>query len=744
MNSEAQSGKTYIQVLLPLIFNKAFDYSIGNNISIKEGQFVKAPFGKKNIYGVVWSINKPETQLNKIKEIIEIPDIPPMDKKLMEFIEWTANYTLSPIGSVLAMSISIKDLSPITKTITTFNLKNKKFADELLNNSSVTNKDGKFKTSKAREKVISLFKLEQDLSKVYIKKVTGVSDSTIKKMEQDEILVRTITEEKIEAEPPNINDSLNIELSEEQNNAANKLIEQINNNNYSTTLLDGITGSGKTEVYSTAILEAIKGRKQALILLPEIILTTQLNKRIIDRFGFEPTLWHSSLTPKQRKENWFSIINGNAKLIIGARSALYLPYNNLGIIVVDEEHDQSFKQEEGVIYNGRDMAVTRAFIEKIPAVLVTASPSVETVYNVQSNKFNELKLHSRHGDAVLPNIQLVDMRCENLTASQWISDELKKEIQIRLEKNEQSLLFLNRRGYAPLTLCRKCGYRFQCKDCSSWMVEHRFPPAMQCHQCGYSQNVVKDCPECESENSLAFCGPGVERLAEEVGLYFPKANIEIMTSDKINNASQATETISRIMSDETDIIIGTQMVAKGHHFPNLTLVGVIDADLGLEGGDMRAAEKSFQLLQQVSGRAGREKIKGHAIIQSYMPESLVMDALRANDRDSFIKNELQIRKNAGVTPFGRMAAIIISNKDENIAQDYSKQIARTLPMNDNVRILGPSAATLYQLRGMYRYRILIITKKNINIQELIKTNISKVKIGHSTKIKIDIDPYSFN
>jgi len=734
MNDKKQSKNIYVQVLLPSIFNKAFDYSISADISIKKGQYVKVPFGKKSIYGVVWSKNKPETSLSKIKDIIEVPDITPMSQQLMDFIEWTANYTVSPIGSVLSMSISIKDLTPITKSENIYNL------SDIFLGAEIT----KVKITKSREKVIDLLKSENNLNKDYIKRITGVSDSIISSMVQNDIIIKTTQEDIINIEPPIIPESLNIELSKEQELASNNLIEQIHSNSYSTTLLDGITGSGKTEVYSTAILEAIKSGKQALILLPEIILATQLNKRIIDRFGFEPTLWHSSLTPKKRKENWFSIVNGTAKLIVGARSALYLPYNNLGIIVVDEEHDQSFKQEEGVIYNGRDMAVTRAFIEKIPTVLVTASPSVETVYNVQCNKFNELKLHSRHGEAVLPNIQLVDMRCENLTASQWISEELKQEIKTRLEKNEQSLLFLNRRGYAPLTLCRKCGYRFQCQDCSSWMVEHRYPPSMQCHQCGHTQNVVKDCPECESEDSLAFCGPGVERLAEEVGLYFPDANIDIMTSDKINNAAQANKTISRIMDGVTNIIIGTQMVAKGHHFPNLTLVGVIDADLGLEGGDMRAAEKSFQLLQQVSGRAGREKVKGQAIIQSYMPESLVMDALQANDRDSFIKNELLIRKNAGVTPFGRMAAIVISNKDENMAQDYAKQIARTLPMNDNIRILGPTAATLYQLRGMYRYRILIITKKNINIQELIRTNIARVKIGHSTKIKIDIDPYSFN
>lgn len=546
---------------------------------------------------------------------------------------------------------------------------------------------------------------------------------------------------KIKGKPePEISVPNKNQLSDAQYAAAEILINQ---KEYKVTLLDGVTGSGKTEVYFEAIAKRIADGKQALVLLPEIVLTSQLTRRFEKRFGFKPVEWHSGLTPARRRENWLKIIKGETKLIIGARSALFLPYPELGIIIVDEEHESAFKQEDGVVYHGRDMAIVRARIENIPIVLCSASPSIETMVNVRSGKYGYLHLPNRHGNAEFPEITAVDMRIEKLDSKHFLSSKLKEALLENMEYGEQSMLFLNRRGYAPLTLCRKCGYRFKCPECSAWLVEHKKPQRLSCHHCGYNSHIPKKCPSCEVENSFAACGPGVERVEEEVREFLPEARIAIMTSDNIENAKEAGGVIKDIEQGKIDIIIGTQMVAKGHHFPKLTLVGVVDADLGLAGGDLRAAEKSYQLLHQVSGRAGREDLRGRAIIQTYMPENPLFKALIKGNREKFLDEEIKLRKESNMPPFSRLAAIIISGKDENAVRNMAKKLAMNAPQIKGTRILGPAEAPIYMLRGNFRQRLLVIADRSISLQKLVNNWINKEKTPSTMRLKIDIDPYNF-
>lgn len=536
------------------------------------------------------------------------------------------------------------------------------------------------------------------------------------------------------------------ELSPAQSEVYTNIEARLNNHDFNVTLIDGVTGSGKTEVYFKAISKIISEGKQALVLLPEIMLTNQVIKRFEQNFGLKPEVWHSSITPANRRDGWLKAASGEGKIFIGARSCLFLPYKNLGIIIVDEEHDQSFKQEEGTVYNARDMAVMRAKFENIPAILVSATPSIETFINATSGKFFIEKLHTRHGEAVMPETSIIDMRAENLKSSEFISHQLKAEIEACLANKKQALLFLNRRGYAPLTLCGKCGYRFKSPDTSTWLVQHHFPNGeawLECHHTGYRIKMPEACPECKEKNSFRPCGPGVQRIAEEAKHLFPDARIEMITSDTISTPKKAAEIVRKIEQNEIDIIIGTQMIAKGHNFPALTIVGIIDGDLGLEGADIRAGERCFQILQQVSGRAGRAKDKGKVFIQTYLPEHPVMVALKENDRDKFYNYEINNRKNSQLPPFSKLAAIIVSSKSESDSMRAAKAIVSNLPYINGVKIFGPVNSMIYLLRGSYRNRILIKSERNFNLQKYLKDNLLKLEFPRSTKVKIDIDPYSF-
>ena len=642
------------KILLPIFINEPFDYKSAEPLS--EGDFVRVPFRSSSEIGVVWAIGGNELPLEKIKLVEEKLSIPPLPARLRKFIEFVADYNITPLGTVLKLCLSVK----------------------------------------------------------FIKK-----------------------ELKGKKQEINFN---HVQLSKEQEGTANQLRKQVAEHKFTANLLDGVTGSGKTEVYFEAIEEAIKHGRQVLVMLPEIALSHQWLMRFEKRFGVVPSIWHSDRSIKQRRETWLDIANGNSPLVVGARSALFLPFQNLGLIIVDEEHDQSYKQEEGIIYHARDMAVARAKFEEVPIVLVSATPSIESVNNLQEGKYNLLHLPERFGGAVMPNVKIIDMRREKLKADEFISGAIRKQMEISLSNKQQSIIFLNRRGYAPLTLCRACGFRIQCPNCSAWLVMHQSNHKLNCHHCGYTAPIPKACPACKEEDKLHACGPGVERVAEEIKTKFPTARVEVMSSD---SPKAADELVSKMISHEIDILVGTQMIAKGHHFPRLAFVGIIDADIGLEGGDLRAMERTYQLLHQVSGRAGREGDIGQVLIQTYSPSNIVMETLANEDRNKFIEREIAMRKQFESPPFGRLATITAAGRKEDVVKKFIKALALSAPDAKDTYVFGPAPAPMSYLRGQYRHRLLIKAPRKFNIQEYIKTLLSKQKTPSGLRIKVDVDPYSF-
>jgi primosomal protein N' (replication factor Y) len=521
------------------------------------------------------------------------------------------------------------------------------------------------------------------------------------------------------------------------------LARKVTAGGFSVTALDGVTGAGKTEVYFEAIAAALRGGRQALVLLPEIALGAQWLDRFTARFGVRPAQWHSDLTAAERRVAWRAVARGEALVVVGARSALFLPYPDLGLIVVDEEHDAAYKQEDGVIYQARDMAVVRARLTDIPIVLVSATPSLETVQNVAGDRYAALHLPDRHGGAQLPIVTAIDLRADRPPRQSWLSPTLRQALAETLAAGEQAMLFLNRRGYAPLTLCRACGHRLQCPRCTAWLVEHRLARKLQCHHCGFHVPFPNACPSCRAEGMLAACGPGVERLTEEVTALMPTARTAVMTSDTITGPLAAAELIRRVEAHAVDLLIGTQMIAKGHHFPMLTLVGVVDADLGLHGGDLRAAERTYQLLHQVAGRAGRADRPGRVLLQTYEPKHPVMQALVAGDRERFLASEAEDRRGVGMPPFGRLAALILSGPDAAAVDNIAQTLGRTAPHGDGIEVLGPAPAPLAVLRGRHRRRLLLKCRRDIAPQPLIRRWVAPVKLPGSVRLQIDIDPYSF-
>lgn len=526
-------------------------------------------------------------------------------------------------------------------------------------------------------------------------------------------------------------------LSREQQN----VLEEIKNTKV-TSVLKGITGSGKTEIYFHMIEEVLKCGKQALLLLPEIALSTQIIDRFKERFGFSPSIWNSTITPAKKRNLLKSIIIGDAQIVIGTRSALFLPYKNLDLIVVDEEHDASYKQEDGVLYNARDMAVMRGALTNCKILLSSATPSIETIYNCNLGKYHLVHLSSRFGDAILPDVKVIDMRLQKMQKTSWISRDLTIAIENVLSKKEQAIIFLNRRGYAPMMLCKSCGHRITCSSCSSWLVMHKSKGKLECHHCGHMRNLPDICCECDSEDSFVACGPGVERVAEEVYQIFPNARIQIITKDEMKNESEIRNILQKIENHEIDILIGTQIITKGYHFPKISLVGVIDADIGINGGDLKSSERSFQLLYQVSGRAGRESAKGTVYLQSFNPDSVIINYLKDHNFDEFINYEILTRKDANMPPATRMAAILVSGAFEDKVILESKKIVRLATRKDSVRILGPAPAILSKLQNRYRYRILFIADRKIDIQTYINYFLAEYKAPYNINIKIDIDPYS--
>lgn len=487
----------------------------------------------------------------------------------------------------------------------------------------------------------------------------------------------------------------------------------------------------------------MKAGRQVLVLLPEIALTQPFLRRFEARFGVAPVAWHSDLRQSQRRRAWRAIASGEARVVVGARSALFLPYPDLGLIVVDEAHETSFKQEEGVQYHARDVAVMRAMLESIPVVLASATPAIETRHQVEIGRYRELKLPARYGGAEMPEITAIDLIADPPERGRWLAPTLVRAIEETLEKGEQSLLFLNRRGYAPLTLCRACGHRFQCPNCTAWMVEHRLIRRLQCHHCGHVMPPPRACPECGEEDSLVACGPGVERIADEAKLLFPEARSAIVTSDTIGSPAKVAEFVARMEANEIDIVVGTQLVTKGYHFPNLTLVGVIDADLGLQGGDLRAAERSFQQIAQVSGRAGRGEKPGRVFVQTHEPLAPVIQALVTGDADSFYAAETAARRDAGAPPFGRFAGIIVSSEKAEAAAEIARLIGRSAPRVDGMQVYGPAPAPLAMLRGRHRQRLLVHASRALDVQHVIRDWLGALDWPSSVRVSVDVDPYSF-
>ena len=717
-------------VLLPLPLAGCYDYLVPENTEVKRGDFVTVPFGNRKLTGVVWGKSDGKLPEIKLKKLLNRIDAPPLPEEMLKFINWVAGYTMSPLGAVLKMAMSVPDALLPAKENTAY-IK----ADSILPELRITN---------ARRKILSVVSDKPLLSSELAAKA-GTSASVVRGLaEAGGLKSISVISKPVFAQPnPDYKGAV---LSDEQQKAADVLVQKVNNG-FSATLIDGVTGSGKTEVYFAAIAEALKSGKQSLVLVPEIALTSQWLERFKRRFDSEPAMWHSDLSKALRRETWKAVASCEVKVVVGARSALFLPFNNLGVIIVDEEHETSFKQEEGVMYHARDMAVVRANIDKIPVILASATPSLETVNNVHAERYDCVYLRTRHAKAAMPNVKLIDMRINQPKKGErgvsWISPPLNKAIERTLENDEQVMLFLNRRGYAPLTLCRACGHRLKCPNCSAWLVEHRKRMILQCHHCGYSSKIPKECPECEKEDSFVACGPGIERLAEEVECRFPDANIATIASDTLVSPSAISEVLQKITNHEIDIIIGTQILAKGHHFPLLTLVGVIDADLGLSGGDLRASERTFQLLNQVAGRAGRAELEGQVLVQTYEPEHLVMEALISGDSDDFMGAESEERKILMMPPFGRMAALIVSGTNENAVLSTAGILGRTAPHGEGVRVLGPADAPLFMLRGRYRQRLLLKTKKDIRIQPILSEWLAKINKPSSVRIQVDIDPYSF-
>ncbi len=510
-------------------------------------------------------------------------------------------------------------------------------------------------------------------------------------------------------------------------------------------LLDGVTGSGKTEAYLEAAARTLTADPEAqiLILLPEIALTQAVIERIAARFGAAPAEWHSGMAPPRRRQVWEAVRAGRCNIVVGARSALFLPFVRLRMIVVDEEHDGSFKQEEGLVYHGRDLAVARARIEDATVILASATPSLETLWNARHGRYGWLKLGARHGAAVLPDIRLVDLRECPPDPQTWLSQPLREAIGETLLRGEQTLLFLNRRGYAPVVLCRACGHRLTAPDTDSWLVEHRYTGRLVCHLTGFTMPRPRLCPSCGAEDSLVSVGPGVERVEEEVRQLFPEARTAVFSSDTVPDGRSARELIQRMAEGGIDILVATQAAAKGHNFPHLTLVGVVDADLGLRGGDLRAAERTFQLLTQATGRAGRAERPGRALLQTWTPEHPVLQALAAGDRDAFVEAEMAEREAAALPPHGRLAALILSSENAQAVEKAARDLAEAIPNADRLEVYGPADAPLALVRGRRRKRLLVRADRDVDLQAFLRTWLGRVKIPASVRLNVDVDPYSF-
>ena len=715
-------------ILLPLPLAGAYDYKLPVGVNAPRGALVAAPLGNRETLGVVWGAAEGIVGDNRLKIAEPLEGAPVLPPGLCDFIDWVAAYTLNPPGAILAMALrSARAFEP--KTRRTAYIKGDAVPARM---------------SEARGRVLAVAADGLARSVPGLAEDANVSSAVVRGLITAGALVATDLPEFAPFAAPDA-DFATPQLNPDQQAAATILRDATAQKKFSAHLLDGVTGSGKTEVYFEAVAEALKQGKQALILLPEIALTVQFLERFALRFGVRPAEWHSDLSQKERRRSYRAVMSGEARVVVGARSSLFLPFSELGLIIVDEEHEQAFKQQDGAIYHARDMAVVRARLEQCPVILSSATPSLESFVNATSGRYTHLKLESRHGIAEMPRVEIVDLRRgkDFEDTAKWLSPRLRAALTETLAAGEQAMLFLNRRGYAPLTLCEACGHKLTCPSCSSWLVEHRYRKRLACHQCGYEIAAPEACPGCAATGTLIACGPGVERVAEEFAHFFPEARYAIASSDTMHGPAETQGAIRAMAKREIDVLIGTQIMAKGHHFPELTLVGVIDADLGGSDGDVRARERTFQLLHQVSGRAGRAGKPGLVLLQTRNPQDAVMQALARGDRDGFYAEEINFRERVSAPPYGRLAAIIVSGYDGETTREIARQLAKAAPAARDIKVWGPTPAFYALLRGQTRERLLVQAARGVDVQAYMKAWLALVKIPASIRATVDIDPISF-
>jgi primosomal protein N' (replication factor Y) (superfamily II helicase) len=727
--ASSASSTRVVDVLVPVALNQNYSYRVPRGMELKPGDVVCVPLGPREVIAVVWAENAtPDPRLhNRLKDVGEKLDVPPLKQELRSLVDWVANYTLSARGMVLRMCLRMGEhLGP----------------ERVRMGVRLVGEPPK-RLTPARRRLIGVLSDRLLHGKSEAAKEAGVSGGVIDGLVDEGTLMAEAMPRALAPPAPDPSFATP-EFSRQQRTAADAMRALAANGSFHVALLDGVTGSGKTEVYFEAIAEVIRRGKQSLILMPEIALTGQFLDRFAQRFGVRPLEWHSELTPRTRARNWSAIAAGEAPVVVGARSALFLPYADLGLIVVDEEHDQAYKQDEGAHYHARDMAVVRGKIENAPVVLASATPSIESRVNVERGRYRHVRLPERFGGRSMPQIRAVDLRREAIPKGRWLSPALVTAVEDTVARGEQALLFLNRRGYAPLTLCRACAHRYECPNCSSWLVEHRFRRSLVCHHCGHVERTPHACVECGSVDSLVPCGPGVERIAEEAAELFPDKRCIVLSSDFPGGTERLRTELAAIAAGEFDIVIGTQLVAKGHNFPLMTLVGVLDADIGLTSGDPRAAERTFQMLQQVTGRAGRGEKPGRALVQTWQPDHPVIAALISGDAERFYAEETRVREMAGLPPFGRLASLIVSAAEREAAEAHARAMALVAEPPPGVTVLGPAEAPLALIRGRYRFRLLVKTEREVDLQAYLRGWMARSpKIRGNTRVSIDVDPQSF-
>ncbi|HEY2658624.1 MAG TPA: primosomal protein N' [Caulobacteraceae bacterium] len=712
-------------ILLPLPLPEAFDYAEPEGMTLGLGDLVVAPLGPQRLIGVVTALRDGAGHNRPLKPVLERRDEPPLPPGTLAFIQWAARYSVDAPGAPLAIALrGARAPKPRPERVI------------------VATGAGPARSTPARSRVLAA--ADHPMSGAALAQAAGVSASVIKGLVDEGVLEVRLVEASASFDQPDPDHQLHA-LNPSQAAAMTVLTELAAKGGFQAALLDGVTGSGKTEVYLEAVARVLASDPgaQVLVLLPEIALTQAVIARFTERFAAAPAEWHSGIGPSQRRRIWEGVATGGCRIVVGARSALFLPFIKLRMVVVDEEHDGSYKQEEGFIYQGRDLAVARSKIEGALVVLASATPSLETLWNAENGRYRWLRLSDRHGVAELPEVSLIDLRETPPEAGRWLSPPLIKALAETYARAEQSLLFLNRRGYAPLVLCRSCGEKLTAPDTDSWLVEHRYTGRLVCHLTGFSMKKPEACPHCGVKDSLVSIGPGVERVEEEARELFPDARIAVFSSDTVFDAEAARQMIATMAEGGIDILVATQAAAKGHNFPKLTLVGVVDADLGLRGGDLRAAERTFQLLAQVGGRAGRHDRPGRVLLQTYAPEHAVMQALAAQDRDAFVAAEMEAREASSLPPFGRLAAIIASGQDPVALETFVKALAAAAPNTPGLEIYGPADAPLAQVRGRRRKRFLVRADRNIDLQAFLAAWRARVRVPASVRMSFDVDPYSF-